>query len=155
MKHTSFQQCLLIAILVACLACTSRADTRLLSKYVIVPGAVDRVEILYFPERILTRTGLTPEMLERQYRYKLEIREFGECLQRQELVKALQGSTFLQGDRQYDLRTAVLLYDKDGKRILSLYFDQSGRRGMINRDPASTSSDVYRWAKSMIKGFAD
>jgi hypothetical protein len=146
---------LTIATLVAYLACTSRADTRLLSKYAIVPEAVDRVEILYFPERILTRSALTPDMLEKQYQYKLEIRQFGECLQRQELVDALQGTALSHGDRQYDLRTAVLLYGKDGKRMLSLYFDHSGMRGMINREPISMSNDVYHWAKSMIKGFAD
>ena len=83
-------------------------------------------------EQILTRTALTPEMLERQYKYKVEIREFTASVQREQLVPALREVSFSATSRSYDLRTAVLLYDKSGKRMLSLYFDRSGRNAVVN-----------------------
>jgi hypothetical protein len=95
-------------------------------------------------------------MLERQYMYKVEIREFPASLQREQLVPALQAASFSRSaDRSHDLRTAVLLFDKSNKRILSLYFDSSGRNGVVNHEVVSTDDGVYRWAKSMMKGFAD
>jgi len=93
-------------------------------------------------------------MLERQYKYKVEIREFTASVQREQLVPALREVSFSATSRSYDLRTAVLLYDKSGKRMLSLYFDRSGRNGVVNRDSVSTNDAVYRWARSMMRGFA-
>jgi hypothetical protein len=108
-----------------------------------MPEAVERVEILYYPERILTRTALTPEMLERQYKYKVEIREFTASLQREQLVPALREASFSpSAGLSYDLRTAVLLFDKSGKRLLSIYFDRSGRNGVVNNESVSTDDVV-------------
>jgi hypothetical protein len=112
----------------------------------VVPEAIDRVEILYFPERILTRTALTPEKLERQYQYKIEIRELGASPQRQQLLAALHGASIVPSGRPCDVRTAVLLYDKSGKRLLSLYFERGGKNGAVN--------DKFAW-KLMMRGFAD
>src|SRR5580765_3259280 len=117
-----------IAVLMACSSIHSQPRDDSPSRYGITPAAIERVEVLYYPERILTRTALTPEMLERQYMYKVEIREFPASLQREQLVPALQAASFSRSaDRSHDLRTAVLLFDKSNKRILSLYFDSSGR----------------------------
>jgi len=56
--------------------------------------------------------------------------------------------------RKYDHRTAVLLFDKDGRRIASMYFDQFGAGGTINGESGTISGGVYRWAKSLLKGVA-
>ena len=155
MSRLSLWSALSVVILVAC---TSHSQPRndSSSKYGIIPKAVERVEILYYPERILTRAALTPEMLERQYKYKVELRDFPASLQREQLVPMLRVASFSPSpSRSYDLRTAVLLFDESGKRMLSLYFDSSGRNGVVNRESVSTNDVVYRWAKSMMKGFAD
>jgi hypothetical protein len=143
----------MIAIAACSTTCNSQVrNGRSLS---IVPEAIDRVEILYFPERILTRTALTPEMLERQYRYKIEIRDLGASPQRQQLLAALQGTVVVPSERPCDIRTAVLLYDKSGKRLLSLYFERGGKNGAVNDKFVSIDSTVYSWAKSIMRGFAD
>ena len=145
-----------VAVLVTCGTVHSQPHNNSPSHYGIAPEAVERVEILYYPEQILTRTALTPEMLERQYKYKVEIREFPASFQREQLVPVLQTASFSSSaGRSHDLRTAVLLFDKSGKRMLSLYFDGSGRSGVVNHESVSTDDAVYRWAKSMMKGFAD
>ena len=121
----------------------------------VVPEAIDRVEILYVPERILTRTALTPEMLLRQYQYKIEIRNFAASTQRERLLAALRDASYVHSDSSYDLRVAVLLYDKTGKRSLSLYFARGGKNGAVYDEFVSINSAVYSWAKSMMKGLED
>jgi hypothetical protein len=142
-------------VIVVCNIGCSQARNENSSNYGIIPEAVERVEILYFPERILTRAALGPETLERQYKYKVEIREFPESVQREQLVSALREPSFSPSGRSYDLRTAVLLFDRSGKRVLSLYFDRSGKNGVVNGESVSTNEAVYRWARSMMRGFAD
>ena len=100
-------------------------DSQLLSTYGVVPEAIERVEILYFPERILTRAALTPDTLERLYHYKIEIRNFSESGQRTQFLSAFREAS-VSPDRANDLRIAVLLHGEDGKRLLSLYYDQTG-----------------------------
>src|SRR5512146_2965696 len=97
-----------VAVLVACSTVHSQPRNNSPSRYGITPEAVERVEILYYPERILTRTALSPEMLERLYKYKVEIREFPASLQREQLAPALQAASFSpSAGRSHDLRTAV------------------------------------------------
>jgi hypothetical protein len=54
----------------------------------------------------------------------------------------------------YDYRTAVLLFDKDGRRIASVYFDQFGTGGTINGESGTISGGIYSWAKTLLKGVA-
>jgi hypothetical protein len=156
MSRLSQRLALSVVLFLTCSTTRSQPSSEASSKYGIIPEAVERVEILYFPERILTRIGFTPEMLEGKYEFKVEIRDFPASLQREQLVPMLREASFLPSPRRsYDLRTAVILFDKSGNRMLSLYFDRSGRNGVVNRESVSTNDVVYRWAKSMMKGFAD
>jgi hypothetical protein len=146
---------LLVAGLVASSVSASQARKgQPLSAYGVVPEAIERIEILYVPERILTRTALTPDMLERQYHYKIEIRNFSQSLQRPKFLSAFRETSVSPGSA-HDLRTAVLLYGQGDKRLLSLYFDRSGENGAVNRDFVSTTDSIFHWAKSMMRGFAE
>jgi hypothetical protein len=134
-------------------ACAGRPpDGKSLSTYGVVPERVARVEILYFPEDILTRAALTPEKLESSYYYKVEIKEVASSRDTR-LTRALREAFVAPSDRPGDLRTAILLYDNTGKRMASLYFDKGGRNGVVNHDFVSSNDGVYQWAKSMIRGF--
>jgi len=117
----------------------------------VVPEQVERVEILYFPERILVFAALSPEMLEQQYQYKLEIRNVRHSTEWEQLRSLLSKTSVTPSDRGYDHRTAVLLFDQNGRRIASVYFDKFGG-GTINRDSGTIAGDMYHWAKSLLKG---
>jgi hypothetical protein len=120
----------------------------------VVPEQVERVEILYFPERILVRAALTPERLEQWYKYKLEMRDVRGSAEWQQLLSLLRTTSVTPSEHGYDHRTAVLFFDQNGRRIASVYFDQFGRGGTINRDSGSITGDMYPWAKSLLKGVA-
>ena len=106
------------ALLVLAFTILSTAQTQTAKSLGVEPEQVQRVEILYFPERVSVRAALSPERLEQLYEYKLEIRD----------VRA----SVKPSGHSYDHRTAVLLFDRDGRRIASLYFDQFGTGGTID-----------------------
>jgi hypothetical protein len=116
---------------------------------------VDRVEILYFPERALVRAALSPEGLEQLYQYEIEIRYVRQLPVWQQLTSLLSETSVKPSGHGYDHRTAVLLFDKDGRRIASVYFDQFGTGGTMNGESGTITGGIYRWAKTLLKSVAE
>jgi hypothetical protein len=121
----------------------------------VAPEQVQRVEILYFPEHVLVRAAFTPQRLEQLYKYKLEIRDAGDSPQWKRLVPNLHKTVLSPSTRSHDHRTAVLLFDKNGQRIASVYFDQFGTGGTINGESGGIDGSMYDWAKGLLKGVAE
>jgi hypothetical protein len=144
-----------LALLVLAFAILTTAQTQTAKPLSFAPEQVQRVEILYFPERVLLRVALSPERLERLYRYKLEIRDVRESTEWQRLLSLLRETSLEPSGHGYDHRTAVLLFDQNGGRIASVYFDQFGRGGTINGDPGTITGGLYHWAKASLKGVAE
>ena len=143
------------ALLVLAFTILSTAQTQTAEPLSVAAEQVQRVEILYVPERILVRVALSPERLEQGYQYKLEIRDVRESAEGQRLLSLLRETSVKPSGHAYDHRTAVLLFDKDGRRIASLYFDQFGTGGTINGKSGTISGGIYRWAKSLLQGVAE
>jgi hypothetical protein len=68
----------------------SAAQTQTAEPLSVAAEQVQRVEILYFPERILVRAALSPERLELGYQYKLEIRDVRYSAEWQQLLSLLR-----------------------------------------------------------------
>jgi len=143
-----------LALLILAFTILSTAQTQTAKPLSVALEQVQRVEILYFPERVLVRAALSPERLEQLYRYKLEIRDVHESAEWQRLPSLLRETSVKPSGHAYDHRTAVLLFDKDGGRIASVYFDQFGTGGTINGESGTISGGIYRWAKSLLNGVA-
>jgi hypothetical protein len=75
-----------LALLVLAFTIPSTAQTQTAKPLSVSPEQVQRVEILYFPERVLVRAALSPERLEQLYQYKLEIRDVRESPEWERLV---------------------------------------------------------------------
>ena len=142
------------ALLVLAFSIVSVAQTQPARPLSVAPEQVQRVEILYFPERVLVRAALSPERLEQLYQYKLEIRDVPESAEWQWLPSLLRETSVKPSGHAYDHRTAVLLFDKDGRRIASVYFNQFGTGGTVDGVSGTISGGIYRWAKSLLKGIA-
>ena len=142
------------AHLVFAFSSLSTAQTQAAKPLNVTAEQIQRVEILYFPERVLVRAALTPERLEQLYEYKLEIRDIRESAEWQRLPLLLRETSLKPSGDSHDHRTAVLLFDKDGRRIASVYFDQFGTGGTIDGESGTISGGLYRWAKSLLKGVA-
>src|SRR4051812_46999245 len=146
---------LALAVLLLVYGSTGVTQTAAARPLGVAPDRLQRVEILYFPERILVRAALSPERLEQLYHYKLEIRDARQSAEWQRLEPLLSETSVMRSERGYDHRIAVLFFDRNGNRIASAYFDAFGRAGTINGVSGTIAGGMYRWAKSLLKGIAE
>jgi hypothetical protein len=107
--------------------------------------AVRRVEILNIPSRILTRTAVTPDILERAYSYKFVIRDLRGSAYASNLTSAVAATTIQQTAEKTDVRWAVIFFDADNRRVASIYLDGSGRRGAVDAKAVLFGHGLAGW----------
>jgi hypothetical protein len=107
--------------------------------------AIRRVEILGIPPRILTRTRVTPDILERAYSYKLVIHDLRGSAYASNLAAAVAATTVQQTAEETDVRWAVFFFDADNRRIAAIYLDGSGRRGVVDTQAVTFGRGLAGW----------
>jgi hypothetical protein len=113
---------------------------------------IGKVEILQIPARILTRTRITPEMLEKQFHYKLTIRDLRGGVHQEKLTEAVKSVTVQPETEMPDLRWGVIFYGLDDTRIRVLYFDKTGNRGGVEDTPVSFKGGFFKWLDDNFSG---
>ena len=108
-------------------------------------GAIGRTEILQIPPRVLTRTRVTPEMLERSFHYKFIIGDLRGSPYSSDLVAAVASTTAQPVSDMGDLRWAIVFFDTNNQRIASLYFDGPGQRGAVDSIAVSFKGGLTKW----------
>jgi hypothetical protein len=108
-------------------------------------GAVTRIEILALPNKIMTRTSITPQAL----------RESGEVVPlrnltkiRESLVTALRKTKAVAFDGNSDLRRGVVFYSHRTE-VFSFYYDKFAH-GEVNGKRAKFSGALISWVNSHI-----
>jgi hypothetical protein len=105
-----------------------------------------RIEIINIPSRILTRTRITPEMLEKRFYYKLTISDIRGNTREKELVEALKSATVRPLSEMPDIRWGIIFYDANDRRAGAIYFDTAWRgRGAVAGIPISFKGDLFKW----------
>jgi hypothetical protein len=115
-------------------------------------GEIERIEIFQMPPRLLTRARITPAMLERQYYYKLTIRDVRGNIQQNKLVEAMKSTMAQPQSEVTDIRWGIVFYNVDGTRVGALYFDKSGNNGAVNDTAASFKGDLFKWLDENFSG---
>lgn len=110
-------------------------------------GKVRRVEILQVPPGLYTNVAITPDMLERDYYYKLTIRDIRRTIYEGGIVTAVASVSASVGGEMPDLRWGVIFFDEADKRIGSLYFDSGGTHGAIDSVPVAFGGDLAKWLR--------
>jgi len=101
-----------------------------------------RVEVFWVPKEVATRTRLTPQLLEDIRNRKMNDSGFqGSELQRS-LIQALQQADIQPGSDPGDLRWACIFHGAGNIRVLSIYFDGYGRKGLIQGTPVTSNGEV-------------
>jgi hypothetical protein len=117
-------------------------------------GAIDKIEVLQIPRNILTRTRVTPEMLERQYRYRLTIQHASEFRSKDKMADAIKNTTVDLENRSPDLRCAIIFYSVDGKRTGAVYLDGTGGKGFVDDVAVSALRTPLPFTKQQKSGVA-
>ncbi|GAB2591721.1 hypothetical protein ISP15_06670 [Dyella jejuensis] len=92
-----------------------------------------RVDILEMNPGTITRTSITPEMLEKSPEYRLTINMVPNTKYWQELRLVLTHLTVAPVyESRGDMRWGIIFFGQYNYRIGGLYFDASGRLGAVN-----------------------
>jgi hypothetical protein len=104
-------------------------------------NCVAQVEIYRFPEDVMLGNALRPDGLERAFWTKTTIRQFEKSPLRKELIFALARSFKHRSGGPADARWGCVLYNFEGKRIVSIYLDQFGA-GQVDGTQVSTDGKL-------------
>lgn len=112
-------------------------------------GGIDRIEIFRLPKGYESLTQVQPEDLESLWQYRMTIREV--LAPKQELIaRALGTANIHRSDRTWDLRWGMVFYWPKDRRIVALYFDETGRYGSVDKTPVSFGPDVFLRLKNAL-----
>ena len=112
---------------------------------ILVRHEVGRVEVLQIPPRVLTRTRITPELLEKQFHYKMSVRDVRGGTYETELVAAVKSMAVHSESTMPDLRWAIVFYDLNDLRLVAVYIDKSGAYGAVDNSPVAIKGDLFTW----------
>ena len=104
-------------------------------------SVISRIEYYYLPESTLTRTAIEPASLLLNAPYKAVVR----VVPRDRLVavaQMLSENTYAPTLDKGDIRLGVIFYNELGEPSLSIYFDQSGKRAVINDSVFLVTGDL-------------
>jgi hypothetical protein len=111
-------------------------------------GEIDRIEIVHIPARILTRTAVTPHMIEKSSDYKLTILSPGFGAYKDTMNDGLNAISVKPQTEMKDIRWGAIFYSHES-RIGALFFDNGGRYGSVD-DTAVSFNDkkFFEWLNS-------
>jgi hypothetical protein len=108
-------------------------------------GRITKIELLQIPPGIETRTGITPEMLEKQFYYRLTFQRMEGSPLYSRLATAMKNASVGTRAAGADLRWGILFYSDDAKRVGAIYFDAGGTRGYVDDTPVSFKGGLFAW----------
>lgn len=109
---------------------------------------IGRVEILQIPPYVLTRTRITPDMLEKQFDYKLTIRDMRGGAYRDGLLEAMKSVVVQPESEMADIRWGIIFYGLEDRRLGAIYFDKWGGHGAVGNVPVSFKGKLFKWLDS-------
>jgi hypothetical protein len=114
-------------------------------------GVVRRVDFLNYPEHFLTRAAIKPEEVEKLYRFKLEIRYIPGSKKIESLNRVLSSLSLGKPEIHYDVRWGCLLFDAEGNKCHTIFYDRRKKGGFIDGEMAGFDQDFSGWIETNIR----
>ncbi|MEN6459104.1 MAG: hypothetical protein ABFC63_09245 [Thermoguttaceae bacterium] len=113
---------------------------------------IGRLEVVWLPASILTRSAMTPHRLEASFRYKIVARDMSTGLLRKELAQVLSSVKVYRETRMADLRWGVIFFGRNGERVGAVYVAKNGEQGAVNDIPCRLEGGLLGWLRGIFKG---
>lgn len=111
---------------------------------------VRRIEILAIP-RDVQILGISAEHIEDRYFVKLDLRGAAVAPEVKGLDQALADTECAPANRrQDDVRTAIIFYDIDNKKIRSFYYELGDGLGQVDETPCRLGPGLLNWARNLL-----
>lgn len=114
----------------------------------LINGEIVKIEIINIPSQVLNRTRITPEMLEKQFHYKLTFRDIRGNIHKNKLVEAIKSMAVQPQAEMADIRWGVIFYGVDDIRVGAIYFNKTGSSGAVGNVPVSFKGNFFKWLDS-------
>lgn len=111
-------------------------------------GRVQSIELVYFPIRATSDYRMAPERLEKEYLYKITIRELSLSVPGTALRSALNRTAVVSSSKLADVRWGLTFHLTDGS-VRRVYLDGLGRLGQIDDSRASFRGRLYDWLRQL------
>jgi len=108
---------------------------------------ISRVEVLRIPDDVTTIVAVTTEYLRKSPSYTIVMNSGFEP----SLESLLSGMSSEQSAMTSDLRWGLLLFDKSGHEVGSVFIDQFGMNGYLNGKSVSFSVNMARRMRKFIQ----
>jgi hypothetical protein len=113
-------------------------------------GDVQRIDTLHIPLSEETFGNVTPQGLQNGWHYKTTIRNIPPS-SRDALAEALTTASVRADSGPVDLRQGVIFYSsKNDTPVGAIYFDRTGRRGVVNSTPISFETSLLSRLKKIL-----
>jgi hypothetical protein len=114
-------------------------------------GGVEKLEILHIPRGLDTPIRITAEAFRRMAAFKVTVSDFQRMGDNKSLSKALKDSSVARGGPKYDVRWAIVFYDRWGAQRGAIYLDEFGREGQLGNFVFKPGPHLIPWINSLIK----
>ena len=111
-------------------------------------GRVQSIELIYFPIQATSDHRMAPERLEKEYLYKIIIRELSLTFPGTALRTALNRTAVVSSSKFADVRWGLTFHLTDGS-VRKVYLDGFGRLGQIDDSLASFRGRLYDWLRQL------
>jgi hypothetical protein len=109
---------------------------------------VQSIDVIYFPVRATSDYRMAPERLEKEYLYRITIRELSLSVPGTALRTALKRTAVVSSSEPADMRWGMTLNLADGS-VRKVYLDGSGRLGQIDHFRAGFRGGLYQWLRHL------
>ena len=115
-------------------------------------GNLDRLDILHISTNAIYRTSISSSLLEQIVDFKLSIRDATADLVKESIEILAKLNTEPSGTNA-DVRWGLIFYGKNDRRLLSVYVESEGRKGVVDGACVYFDTDALpKWARKTFAG---
>ena len=115
-------------------------------------GDVSRIEVMHVPTNRMYSINVSSSMVDAICTFKLIVRDPKDSMFGRELVATINKVAAAKSEKLADLRWGCVFYTGKNEPVFAIYFDQTGRKGVVNGACVEFDSDVLqKWANSSCR----
>ena len=107
------------------------------------------IEVQHISTNVSFRSNVSSSLVGTVYNYSMAFRYFAKDQYLEDLITAVESSRPVHSGKVADLRWGFLFSSNENERLLAIYFDKSGRAGVLNGACVNFESDaLLKWAEA-------
>lgn len=114
--------------------------------------AVGRIDIVHISDGAESPIRVSPDMLEKNFQYKIVIRDARHGIDGPGLQKSVRDTFVQMSSDGGDLRWGLTFFNLTGRPIVSIYLDSSGERGFVGSQTVTFNRSLGNWIRRNFHG---